>query len=91
MARNVNGGQGSGEACLGCGEDTAVGSAFYSDRREIARSDGSAAFICTLCDQRFAASRSGRRMSDAELRSAIETGSLAMISGNTAGRLLRGF
>lgn len=79
------------EACACCGEETAIGSGFYSDRRQINRKDGSPAFICTLCDQRFAASRSGRRMSDEELRGAIETGSLAMISGNTAGRLLRGF
>jgi hypothetical protein len=79
------------EPCAACGEETAVGSAFYSDRRQIDRTDGSSAFICTLCDQRIAGSRRGSRMSDEDLRAALETGSLAMISGNTAGRILRGF
>jgi hypothetical protein len=91
MATNEGAGPTASEACAGCGEETATGSVFYSDRREIDRQDGSHAFLCTLCDQRIAASRRGNAMTDDELRQGIETGSLAMISGNTAGRLLRGF
>jgi hypothetical protein len=91
MARSEPTGPTVREACAGCGEETAAGSAFYSDRREIDRQDGTHAFLCALCDQRVAASRRGTRMTDDELRLEIETGSLAMISGNTAGRLLRGY
>jgi hypothetical protein len=91
MARNESLGPVVRDACAGCGEETATGSVFYSDRRRIKMQDGSLSFICTLCDQRVAASRRGKPMTDEELRQSIETGSLAMISGNTAGRLLRGY
>lgn len=32
------------EPCLGCGQETAVGSVFFSDRREITISDGTRRF-----------------------------------------------
>jgi hypothetical protein len=71
------------ELCVGCGEETGIGSVFYSDRRAVEHSDGSTSFLCTLCDQRLAATRGGRktRLTDEEIRRGIETGSLAMISG----------
>jgi hypothetical protein len=37
------------EPCLGCGEETAPGSVFYSDRREIDRDDGMRVFLCSDC------------------------------------------
>jgi len=71
----------AGEPCVSCGEATAIGSAFYSDRRQVDLKDGSHAFMCTLCDQRIAAARRGGRLTDEELRRGIESGSMAMISG----------
>lgn len=67
------------EPCEACGEETAVGSVFYSDRRVIEHTDGGRSYICTLCDQRIAASRHGKHLTDHEVRRLIETGSLAMI------------
>ena len=75
------------EACAGCGEETAIGSAFYSDRRQIDLKDGGHAFICPGCDQRIAASRRGSRMSEDELRQAIKMGSIAMIAAWPGGNL----
>jgi hypothetical protein len=75
------------EACAGCGEETAIGSPFYSDRRQIDLKDGSHAFICTGCDQRIAASRRGSRMTEDELRQAIKMGSIAMIAAWPSGNL----
>jgi hypothetical protein len=75
------------EACAGCGEETGIGSAFYSDRRQIDLKDGSHAFICTDCDQRIAASRRGQPMTEDELRQAIKMGSIAMIAAWPAGNL----
>jgi hypothetical protein len=91
MARNESSGRVAREACAGCGEETATGSVFYSDRRQVELQEAGQAFVCSPCDQRVAASRRGKPMSDEELRKSIETGALAMISGNTAGRLLRGY
>jgi hypothetical protein len=68
------------EPCAGCGEETAIGSPFYSDRRQIDLRNGSHAFICSGCDQRIAASRRGNRMTEDELRQAINMGSMAMIA-----------
>jgi hypothetical protein len=73
------------EPCAGCGEETAIGSVFYSDRRGIELKPGSTAFLCTLCDQRIASSRRGRRLTDDELRKAIQMGSITMIAAWPAG------
>jgi len=75
------------EACAGCGEETAIGSAFYSDRRQIDLEDGSHAFICTGCDERIAGSRRGSRMTEGEFRQAIKVGSIAMIAAWPGGNL----
>ena len=74
------------EGCAGCGEDTAIGSVFYSDRRRIDVS-GSTAFLCTLCDQRIASSRHGARLTDEELHAALTRGSIAMMAAFPDGNL----
>jgi hypothetical protein len=75
------------EACSGCGEETATGSVFYSDRRRIGLEDGGHAYVCSGCDQRIAARRRGTRMTEDELREAIRTSSIAMIAAWPAGNL----
>jgi hypothetical protein len=73
------------EPCLVCGEETAVGSAFYSDRRVVDGSDGSRTFVCTSCVQRAVARRHGRRLTDEELRDMVDNGSMAAITWGNAG------
>ena len=68
------------EPCLGCGEETAVGSVFFSDRRTVEQSDGTRAYLCTLCDARIRSSRKGMRLTDEEVRDIVENGSMGAIS-----------
>jgi hypothetical protein len=65
------------EPCAGCGEETATGSVFFSDRSLVNRSDRSTAYLCTLCDSRIRASRRGHRLSDEEVRKVVENGNAA--------------
>jgi hypothetical protein len=37
------------EPCLRCGEETAIGSVFFSDRREAKAPDGARFFVCSEC------------------------------------------
>jgi CRISPR/Cas system-associated protein Cas10 (large subunit of type III CRISPR-Cas system) len=43
------------EPCLSCGEETAVGSFFYSDRHEAQLPDGTRGFLCSECVKRVRA------------------------------------
>ncbi len=71
------------EPCAGCGEETAVGSIFFSDRRTIEHPDGSSIFLCTLCDQRIAAARHGQTLDDEDLRRLTDRGAVsAMVWGS---------
>jgi len=45
------------ESCVSCGEDTAAGSLFYSDRRVLDPSDPSPRYMCSLCAQAVAHGR----------------------------------
>jgi hypothetical protein len=73
------------EPCLACGEETAVGSAFYSDRRVVDQSDGLRTYVCSTWVQRAAARRRGRRLTDEELRDMVDNGSMAAITWGNAG------
>ena len=42
------------EPCLKCGEETAIGSVFYSDRREVQLKDGAAATCAPIASSAFA-------------------------------------
>jgi hypothetical protein len=43
------------EPCLSCGEETAVGSVFYSDRNAAQLPDGTPGFLCSGCVRRIRA------------------------------------
>ncbi len=43
------------EPCLACGEETAVGSVFYSDRSPAVLPDGASGFLCSGCVERIRA------------------------------------
>ena len=85
MAKKKNVGPVVEQPCVSCGEETAVGSIFFSDRRTIHLADDGHAFLCTLCDQRLAASRKGHRLTDDQTRRLIVGGSLAMIAAVPGG------
>jgi hypothetical protein len=61
--------------CAGCGESTAAGTPFYSDRRTL--SDGS--HVCVLCNSKLAEARGRSHMTDEEVRQLIQNGTMAAI------------
>jgi hypothetical protein len=63
------------EPCLGCGEETAVGSVFFSDRRTVGHADDRRTYLCSLCDSRIRSSRRGKPLTDEEVRKIVENGS----------------
>jgi len=71
---------GPSEPCLVCGEETAVGSVFYSDRWTVTRHDSSPGYLCSLCGARVGSSAKGRRLTDDELRSLVANGSVAAVT-----------
>ncbi len=40
------------EPCVSCGEETAIGSVFFSDRREALSPEGTRYFVCSECLKR---------------------------------------
>jgi len=62
------------EPCLNCGEETAVGSVFFSERSTIDLGDGRLAFLCSLCDSGIRASRKGEPLTDEEVRNLVKNG-----------------
>ena len=67
-----------------CGEETSIGSVFYSDRRVIDAEDGRS-YLCSECQALAAARRRGRSLTDAELRRLAGGGSLAAITWHNPG------
>lgn len=61
-----------------CGEETAVGSVFYSDRHTIKHPDGRRNYLCTLCDERVRSARTGKRLTDDAVRDLDANGVLAI-------------
>ena len=64
------------EPCASCGEETAAGSVFYSDRHTIEHADGRRSYLCSLCDSRLRASKRGTRLTDDQVRQLVENGNL---------------
>ncbi len=64
------------EPCKVCGEETGVGSPFFSDRRTLTQADGGHFHVCSACQQRLG-SNGRQRLTDAELDRAITTMGLA--------------
>jgi hypothetical protein len=65
------------EPCVTCGEETAAGSVFFSDRLKVTMSDGKDAFLCSLCNERIRSSNRKRRMTDEEVAEFIRNGNAA--------------
>ena len=62
------------EPCLACGQETAIGSTFFSDRRETAISDGTRVYMCSDCQAMAHRARKGQPMTDEELRTIAKNG-----------------
>jgi hypothetical protein len=73
------------ETCIACGEETAVGSVFYSDRHVVSHADGHSTYLCAHCNGRVRTSRRGQQLTDDEVRSLVENGSIAAIAWSGGG------
>ena len=62
------------EPCLSCGQETAPGSVFYSDRRDIKRDDGARVFLCSDCQSAAHRARQGKPLTDQDLRTIANNG-----------------
>jgi hypothetical protein len=82
------------EPCLGCGQETAVGSVFFSDRREITIPDGTRAFLCSECQATAHLARKGQPLTDEDLRTIAKNGSVigaGFLGGHGGGGGVGGF
>jgi hypothetical protein len=64
------------EPCLSCGEPTAVGTYFFSDRRDVLLADGTKIFLCADCQSQAHRARKGEPLSDEDLRIIAGNGGL---------------
>jgi hypothetical protein len=64
------------EACMGCGQETAIGSVFFSDRREVHVADGTRVFLCSECQSKAHLARKGKPLTDDDLRTIAGNGSM---------------
>jgi hypothetical protein len=64
------------EPCVSCGQDTAAGSLFYSDRRVLDPDGPARRYLCSSCAQAVAHGRKHISMTDKE-RHALEQGASA--------------
>jgi hypothetical protein len=68
------------EPCARCGEETAVGSVFFSDRLQIRRQDRPDAFLCRLCNAQIRASHKPVRWRDEDVAAFTRNASAAAIN-----------
>jgi hypothetical protein len=62
------------EPCMSCGQETAAGTVFFSDRREINIPDGARVFLCSECQAKAHLARKGEPLSDEDLRTIAKNG-----------------
>ena len=72
------------EPCGVCGEETAVGSVFFSDRYIVKHTENRQTYLCSLCDSSIRSSRDEKLLTDEEVRQFIETSTAVFIG--TSGR-----
>ena len=68
------------QPCASCGEETAVGSVFFSDRLKISRDGLPDAFLCALCVVKVRASNKGQRMTEEDVAALTRNASAAAIT-----------
>jgi len=68
------------EPCASCGEETAVGSVFFSDRLKIPQGERADAFLCGPCYARIRASQKRQGWTDADVAAFTRNASAAAIT-----------
>jgi len=68
------------QPCASCGEETAVGSIFFSDRLRIPRHGRADAFLCGLCDAQLRASHKRVQWTDEDVAAFTRNSSAAAIT-----------
>ncbi len=63
------------EPCARCGEETAIGSIFFSDRMEIPGDGQPDMFLCSQCYATIRSSRKTAQMTDAEFDTFVRNAS----------------
>ena len=69
----------SREPCANCGEETGVGSVFFSDRRSVHQADGAVTYLCSLCDAQIAAGHHQERLTEEQIRGMAENWAAAWL------------
>jgi hypothetical protein len=64
------------DPCLICGEETAVGSVFYSDRSDAKLPDGTRGYLCSECVRNLRAKGAHRGFSE---RRSVEGSAIALV------------
>lgn len=72
------------EPCVVCGEETRIGSPYFSSRRQTVAKDGAAVFLCSDCEARSHPSRR-HELRDEERRQLDEHGLIFGIAFNATG------
>jgi hypothetical protein len=78
--RHVSPATSAQEPCALCGEETAAGSVFFSDRLRLPRRGRPDAFLCGLCEARIRASHRPRRMTEEDADVVTRVGSAAAVT-----------
>ena len=73
------------EPCMGCGEETAVGSIFFSDRRSVTTAAGSRVLLCSECQTKAHHARKGEPLTDEDLRTIAGNGTMIVVGFLTGG------
>ena len=68
------------EPCISCGEETAVGSVFFSDRLKIPRYGRPDTFLCVLCDSKIRASHKPPRLTEEDVAALTRNASATAIT-----------
>jgi len=74
------GGTEAAQPCMRCGEETAVGSVFFSDRQLIELRQGGHAYLCSLCNAQIRGSRRNRQRTEDEVRKLVDMGAILDIN-----------
>ena len=64
------------EPCMSCGEPTAAGTYFFSDRHDVLLADGTKVFLCADCQAQAHRARIGEPLSDEDIRIIAGNGGL---------------
>jgi hypothetical protein len=73
------------EPCISCGEDTAIGTIFYSDRLMLDDGAGRSVPLCTLCDSRIRTSQRGPAMTAEQILQLVKNGSMGGVAWSGRG------